>query len=80
MDKIDTFFIYIPPYLPPPPPKKKEIQEGENAAFWPSCGFIIDFARKYWGGGGLGGCCFKIVDQTRKCMTVLQPSATSEDC
>ena len=87
MDKIDTFFIYIPPYLPqcfgfhmpypclqgtgggllfhsilfkvaimldnldPPPPQKK-IQEGENAAFWPSCGFIIDFARKYLGGGG----------------------------
>ena len=82
MDKIDTFFIYIPPYLPqcfgfhmrypcfqgtgggllfhsvlfkvaimldnlepPPPPKKKKIQEGEHAAFWPSCGFIIDFAR-----------------------------------
>ena len=31
-------------------------------------------------GGGGGGCCFKIVDQIRKCMTVLQPSATSEDC
>ena len=30
-----------------------------------------------WGGGG---CYLKIVDQTRKCMTVLQPSATSEDC
>ena len=33
---------------PPPPPQKKKIQEGENAALWPSCGFIIDFARKYW--------------------------------
>ena len=32
------------------------------------------------GGGGGRGCCFKIVDQTRKCMTVLQPSATNEDC
>ena len=38
--------------LDPPPPKKK-IQEGENAAFWPSCGFIIDFARKYWWGGAV---------------------------
>ena len=37
--------------LDPPTPQKKKIQEGENAAFWPSCGFIIDFARKYWGGG-----------------------------
>ena len=87
MDKIDTFFIYIPPYLPqcfgfhmlypcfqgtgggllfhsilfkvaimldnlePPPPPKKKIQEGENAAFWPSCGFIIDLARSMGGGG-----------------------------
>ena len=31
-------------------------------------------------GGGGGGCYLEIVDQTRKCMTVLQPSATSEDC
>ena len=61
---------------PPPPPPKKIIQEGENAAFWPSCGFIIDFARSMGG----GGCYLKIVDQTRKYMTVLQPSATSEDC
>ena len=61
---------------PPPPQKKKNIQEVENSAFWPSCGFIIDFARSIGGGGG--GCCLKIVDQTRKC--ILQPSATSEDC
>ena len=38
---------------PPPPPPKKIIQEGENAAFWPSCGFIIDFARSMGGGGGV---------------------------
>ena len=89
MDKIDTFLIYSPPYLPqcfgfhmpypcfqgtgggllfhsilfkvaimlvnldPPPPqkkKKKKIQEGENAAFWPTCSFIIDFARSIVGG------------------------------
>ena len=87
MDKIDTFLIYIPPYLPqcfgfhmpypcfqgtgggllfhsilfkvaimldnldppPPPPQKKKIQEGENAAVWPSCGFIIDLARSMGG-------------------------------
>ena len=39
---------------PPPPLPKKIIQEGENAAFWPSCGFIIDFARSMGGGGGAG--------------------------
>ena len=38
------------------------------------------FLLGFWGGGGGGGCYLKIVDQTRKCMTVLQPSATSEDC
>ena len=116
MDKIDRFFINLPPYLPqyfgfhvpypcfqgdggggllfhsilfkvaimldnldpPPPPqkKKKRIPEGENDAFWP-CGFIIDFAR---GMGAGGRCCSKIVDQTRKYMTLLQPSVTSEDC
>ena len=36
-----------------PPPQKKKIQEGENAAFWPSCSFIIDFARSIAGGGML---------------------------
>ena len=60
---------------PPPPPRKKRIQEGENDAFWP-CGFISDFAT----GIGGRGCGSKIVDQTRKYMTVLQPSVTNEGC
>ena len=38
---------------PPPPPKKKRIQEGQNVAFWPSCSFIIDFARGMGEGGGV---------------------------
>ena len=45
--------IMVVNLAPPPPPPKKRIQEGENAAFWPSCSFIIDFARGMgWGGGG----------------------------
>ena len=35
---------------PPQKKKKKKIQEGENAAFWPTCSFIIDFARSIVGG------------------------------
>ena len=65
----------LDPPPPPPPPRKKRIQEGENDAFWP-CGFISDFAT----GIGGRGCGSKIVDQTRKYMTVLQPSVTNEGC
>ena len=113
MEKIDTFFIYIPPYLPqcfgfhmlypcfqgtgggllfhsilfkvaimldnlePPPPPQKKYKKGKMPRFGLLAALLLTWLGVWWGGEG---CCFKIVDQTRKCMTVLQPSATSEDC
>ena len=51
----------------PPPP-------GKMAHFCLLAGFILDFATGDW------GCftCFKIVDQTRKCKTVLLPSVSND--